>query len=118
MWYAPAIRWAASVGVATGYHRDNTRDFVFEPDKRLAREEFAAMLYRYAKLNGQGFTGAWAFPLDYPDAGSVEEWAYEPMCWLTMQGVIGGTNKGNLDPKGGAARAQVATMLMRYCTEA
>ena len=39
------------------------------------------------------------------------------MCWMTMNGVINGMD-GKLAPASGATRAQVATMLMRYCTSA
>ena len=114
VWYTEAIRWTSSVGVVTGFERDGAS--VFDPDAAVTREQFAAMLYRYAKLNGQGFTGAWMFPLDYPDAASVSEWADEAMHWMTMQGVINGID-GKLVPQGEASRAMVATMLMRYCTE-
>jgi len=114
MWYTEAIRWAASVGVVTGFERDGAT--VFDPDAAVTREQFAAMLYRYAKLNGQGFTGAWMFLLDYPDAGEVSEWADEAMHWMVMQGIINGVD-GKLVPQGDASRAQVATMLMRFCTE-
>ena len=90
---------------------------MFNPNGAVTREQLATMLYRYAQHKGQGFTGLWSFPLDYPDASSVSEWAYEAMCWMTMNGVINGMN-GKLAPASGATRAQVATMLMRYCTSA
>ena len=74
------------------------------------------MLYRYAKLDGQGFTGAWMFPLDYPDANNVSEWANEAMHWMIMKGIINGMG-GRLKPQSSATRAQTATMFMRYYTE-
>ena len=27
-----------------------------------------------------GWTGSWAFPLDYADAAELPDWAYEPFC--------------------------------------
>lgn len=115
-WYAGAIRWAAAVGVVTGFEREGVD--VFEPDAPVTREQVAAMLYRYAKLNGQGFTGSWMFLLDYSDAADVSEWANEAMHWMVMKSIIGGTVNeigiSVLDPQGTATRAQVATMLMRY----
>ena len=112
-YYAKAIAWAAEQGVTTGY-----ADGSFKPDQPINREQLAAFLYRYAKLQGKGFTGAWAFPLNYPDAQQVSEWAYEPLCWTTMKGVINGKADGTLAPKGNATRAQAAVMLMRYCETA
>ncbi len=114
-WYGPAIRWASAEGIVTGFERDGAT--VFDPDAAVTREQFAAMLYRLAQSDGKGFTGAWMFLLDYPDAASVGEWADEAMHWMVMQGVINGMD-GKLAPQGTATRAQVATMLMRYCENA
>ena len=80
----------------------------------MTREQLATMLYRYAQSKGQGFTGAWTFQLDYPDAERVSSYAYEALCWMTMNGVIGGMTDGTLNPQGSATRAQVATILQRY----
>ena len=108
-WYTEAIRWAAVNGIVTGYG-----DGRFGPNDVLTREQLATILYRYAKLKGHGFTGMWAFPLTFDDAPDVSDWAYEAMCWMTMNGVINGVGNNKLSPKGSATRAQVATMLMRY----
>lgn len=72
------------------------------------------MLYRYAQSQGLGFTGTWAFSLDYADADQVSEYAYEAMCWMTMNGIFDGVGDNMLDPAGTATRAQVATILMRF----
>ena len=50
----------------------------------------------------------------FEDAADVSDWAYEALCWMTMNGIIQGLDDGLLHPKGSATRAQVATMLMRY----
>lgn len=71
-------------------------------------------LYRYAQSKGQGFTGAWAFQLDYSDVDAVSDYAYDAMCWTTMHSIINGMGDGTLAPQGQATRAQVATMLMRF----
>ena len=108
-WYTEAIRWAAANEIVKGYN-----DETFGPMNELTREQLAAILYRYAKTKGQGFMGAWSFLLDYDDADQVSDWAYEAMCWMTMQGVIRGIRERVLSSKTGATRAQVATMLMRF----
>jgi len=108
-WYTEAIRWAAANGIVEGYSKEK-----FGPNDVLTREQLATILYRYAKMKGMGFTGMWAFQLSFDDASEVSDWAYEAMCWMTMNGIIQGTGNNMLSPKGSAARAQVATMLMRY----
>lgn len=37
------------------------------------------------------------------------------MAWTVGTGLIGGTDKGELNPNGSATRAEVAAILMRFC---
>ena len=53
--------------------------------------------------------------LDYDDADQVSDWAAEAMQWAVGAGIINGMTETTLVPQGNATRAQVATMLMRYC---
>ena len=108
-WYADAVAWAARTGAVKG-----TGDTTFSPDTPVTREQLAAILYRYAQDQGKGFTGAWAFPLDFSDAADVSEYAYEPLCWMTMNNVITGMGDGTLAPQANATRAQIAAMFMRF----
>jgi uncharacterized repeat protein (TIGR02543 family) len=101
---AEAKAWAKANGISDGTN----------PGKPVTRQQLAAMLYRYAQSQGQGFTGAWAFPLDYPDADQVADYAYEALCWMTMHGIIGGMADGTLNPGGTSTRAQLAVMLYRW----
>ena len=112
-WYTEAVRWAAAVGIVTGYSAEQ-----FAPNDAITREQMATILYRYVQYKGGGFTGMWMFLLDYPDRADVSEWAYEAMCWMTMNEIINGVADGDsvkLDPAGSATRAQTATMLWRFC---
>lgn len=109
-WYEEAVYWAAGEGIVSGYGNG-----LYGPNDPVTREQLATILYRYAQSKGQGFTGDWMFLLDYADRAEVSAWAYEPMCWMTMKGIINGTGNGMLDPKGCATRAQVAAMLQRFC---
>ena len=109
VWYADAVAWAARTGAVKG-----TGDTTFSPDTPVTREQLAAILYRYAQDQGKGFTGAWAFPLDFSDAADVSEYAYEPLCWMTMNNVITGMGDGTLAPQANATRAQIAAMFMRF----
>ena len=112
-WCADAVAWAAEEGLVEGYG-----DGTFRPDTAISRQQLAAMLYRYEQRDGGGFIGAWMFRLDFEDAGQVSDWAYEAMCWCTMNGIITGSTDGKLLPAGTATRAQTAAILQRYLTKA
>lgn len=97
-WYTKAQEWAVKNGVSDGTM----------PDASVSREQLAAMLYRYHgahAVSGQ-LTG-------YPDTDRVSDWAVEAMTWATGEGLINGMD-GRLNPQGGATRAQMAAMLMRF----
>lgn len=108
-WYTEAVRWAASEGLTSGYE-----DGSFGASDPLTREQLATMLYRYEQNRGGGFSGMWMFLLRYEDAAQISDWAYEPLCWMTMNGVISGKDNNLLDPAGFASRAETAQMLMKY----
>ena len=111
-WYSEAIRWAAGEGIVAGY--DNGK---FGPDDPITREQFAAMLWRYAKSEGYDVSiGENTNILSYTDASDVAEYAIPAMQWSCGVGIINGTGDGStLSPQGEATRAQVAAMLMRFC---
>ncbi len=103
-YYAEAVRWAVSQGVAAGY--GNGR---FGPDDPITREQFAAILYRCA--------GSPAIPdrvLDFIDAEQISPYAEDTLRWAVSEGLISGKGGGILDPQGEATRAQMAAVLMRY----
>ena len=50
----------------------------------------------------------------YPDAGQVQDYAQPAMAWAVAEGIVEGVD-GNLNPTGDATRAQIATILMRFC---
>ncbi|MBQ7605403.1 MAG: S-layer homology domain-containing protein [Firmicutes bacterium] len=110
MWFATAVGWASSKGIVGGYG-----DGKFGPNDKLTREQLVSILYRYAKFKGL-VTSAHVDISSYPDAGSVSEWAKEAMQWAVAEGLINGMD-GKLNARGDASRAQIATIIMRYCTE-
>ena len=111
-WYADAVNWASEIGIVKG-----TSETKFSPSAPVTREQLAAILYRYAQSQGKGFTGVWAFELEFSDANTVSDYAYEAICWMTMHGVIQGMGNGTLAPRANATRAQIATMFMRFAAE-
>lgn len=108
-WYVEAVSWAVSEGIVIGIS-----ETVFAPDSSITREQFAAVLYRYAQSEGLDVSDAWSSRLDFEDAALVGDYAYEALCWMTRQGVIEGSND-KLNPQGQTTRAEAATMLMRFC---
>ena len=104
-YYTNGISWASDKGVATGYD-----DGTYRPDQVITRQQLAAMLYRYA-----GNPDATGDELNFPDAANVSNYAKDAMKWAVENGIIQGKTDGRLDPHGLATRAQVATMMMRYC---
>ena len=113
-YYAEAIRWATSEGIAGGYGGG-----VFGPDDPITREQLAVMLHRYAQHEGYDVSiGEDTNILSYADAFTVSEYAVSALQWACGAGIISGTGDGStLSPHGQATRAQAAVMLMRFCEE-
>ena len=113
-YYAEAIRWATSEGIAGGYGGG-----VFGPDDPITREQLAVMLHRYAQHEGYDVSiGEDTNILSYADAFDVSEYAVSALQWACGAGIISGTGDGStLSPQGRATRAQAATVLMRFCEE-
>ena len=111
-WYSEAIRWAASEGIVSGYGNGT-----FGTNDSITREQFAAMLYRFAQEQGYDVSvGENTNILSYTDAEDVAEYAIPAMQWAVGAGIISGTGDGStLSPQGQATRAQAAVMLMQFC---
>lgn len=104
---APSVAWAYERGVVSG-----VGDGTFTPGGAVTREQIAAMLMRYAALNGG--VSARGKLSDFKDAASVSGWAEEAMAWAVGEKLVNGTGAGNLDPQGTASRAQVAQIIMNF----
>ena len=110
-WYAEAVRWAASEGIAVGYGNG-----YFGPDDVILREQLATMLYACAVRSGLDVSvGEDTSILSYADALDVSDWAVPALQWACGAGVIGGKPGGVLDPAAPATRAEAAVMLMQFC---
>lgn len=110
-WYADAVAWASANGVVNGASATS-----FEPDNAITREQMAAILYRYAQGKGYDVSvGEDTNILSYTDFDQLSEYAIPAMQWACGAGLITGDTTTTLVPQGNATRAQVATILMRFC---
>ena len=110
-WYAPYVAWANANGIVTGFDADT-----FSPASVVTREQMAAILYRYAQYKQYDVSvGEDTNILSYDDAASVSEYAVAALQWTCGAGLIQGTSETTLSPAASANRAQVATIMMRFC---
>ncbi|MDM8275794.1 S-layer homology domain-containing protein [Enorma phocaeensis] len=109
-WFYNSVSWAAQAGIFTGY------DGIFDPDGKLTREQAAAVLMRWASVNGEDVSGR-ADLSTFPDADGVSDWAVESVQWAVDAGVISGIEHDDgtltIAAQGTATRAQVAALMMR-----
>lgn len=103
-WYAKGIAWCKANG-----HVNGMTATTFVPNGNITREQFATMLYRYAK----GTAPAESKIASFADAASVSAYAKDAMNWAVDQGIVNGSNN-QLKPTASATRAELATMIARY----
>ena len=107
-YYTQAVAWAKENGLVNG-----VTDTLFRPSDSVTREQFAAILYRYASWKEQDVT-AQADLMSFADAAGVSAYAQIPMAWAVAEGLIQGISETTLSPRGATTRAQAATILVRY----
>ena len=81
---------------------------IFGPNQKLARAQFALILYRMEGQPAVDFTNP--FP-DVPD----DSWYTDAVLWAVKAGVVTGyTGSGKFGPSDDITREQMATMMYRY----
>ena len=108
-YYADAVYWARQNGIVSGMSAEQ-----FAPNNAITREQMAAILYRYAQFKGYDVSAKADLSV-YTDAAQVSTYATNAMAWANGAQLITGTSQTTLTPAGNATRAQVATILMRFC---
>ena len=110
-YYAKAVAWAEKNGIVNGYGEGK-----FGPNDVITREQLAAIMYRYSNYKKYNTSvGEDTNILSYNDISELSEYAVSSMQWACGAGLVNGIGDGKLAPKGNATRAQLATILMRYC---
>lgn len=108
-WYAESVAWAAQNGIISGVSETE-----FAPNSAITREQMATVIYRYAML--KGYTSTESSELDaFADADEISEYALDAFKWANAAGLINGVSETSISPKTSSTRAQVATILMRFC---
>ena len=101
-WYEAGCNWAVKNGISDGKN----------PTAPITREEFAAILFRYAQYRGKQAMER-ADLSSYTDAGAVSDYAEQAMQWAVAQAIVRGDNY-RLNPQGQTTRAEAAAMLHRF----
>ena len=112
-WYYNAVAWGYDKNIVAGM-----TPTTFAPDGLITREQMAVLLYGYTEKYAPAYLGGAASLNGFPDAASVSNWAYAAMSWAVGNGLISGIASDGADylaPSGGATRAQIAAIMMRYC---
>lgn len=117
-WYTDSVCWAYNAGVTTGYSATK----LFGVNDSLTREQLATFLYRYANLIGLDTTvrGDLSTMLN---ADQLKIYSKDAMEWAVGSGIIRGKESKdeygntifNLAPKAYTTRAELATIMYRFC---
>jgi len=108
-WYFDSVRWARINEIVLG-HSDGT----FKPYDTMTREQFAAVLYRYAVSLGLELPDI-VTDVEYADWDNINTFAQEAVEALTKAGVFQDINMpdGNFNPKDYITRAEAVSALYR-----
>ena len=108
-YYSKAIAWAGENGIISGYGSE------YGVGEAVTREDFAAILYRYAEYKGYDTTQGGMAVREFADYEEISEYAKTPVGWAVNTGIISGMGNGSVSPKTTTSRGQAAVMLMNFC---
>ena len=107
-YYSDAAAWAQKNGIVNGISETK-----FGPNENITREQFAAILYRYASFKGYD-TSAGRELSSFTDSDSISGYAVPAMQWAVETGLIKGRGESTLAPIENTTRAEMAEILYRY----
>ena len=110
-YYAEAVRWAAALGIVTGYS-----DGRFGAGDPITRQQMSVMLYRFAKALGMETAQSGAGAQEFDDFEQVSAYAEEAITWAVNAAILRGADN-RLMPQAPCTRAQMVTMLNRLLGE-
>ena len=116
-YYTDAICWAYANGIATG------NGGKFNPSSPLTRQQMATFFYRFSDYMELDIT-AKGDVTEMLNVDQLSDYAKDAMEWAVGTGIITGSEVNvngvtmkDLKPRGNTTRAQVATIIMRFCYE-
>ena len=110
-YYGEAVRWAAILGIVTGYS-----DGCFGAGDPITRQQMAVMLYRFARALGMETVQSGADARGFDDFEQVSAYAEEAIAWAANAAILRGADN-RLMPQAPCTRAQMVTMLNRLLGE-
>ncbi len=108
-WYTNAVNWANKKGIVSGVGNNK-----FAPNRKLTREEFITILYRYSQKYQKQQINKTADLSEFVDNHQISDYAVSAMQWAVSEGLIYGTADKTISPKSIAVRSQIASVFMRY----
>jgi hypothetical protein len=105
-YYGKAVAWAVDKGIITGYNNGK-----FGVGDKITREQVATIIYRF--MGKPAVSGVDETLEKFNDKGSVSAFAKDAIAWANLLGIITGKNATTLAPTATAARAEIATIVMR-----
>ena len=120
-WYTKAVNWMYETRIVNGIGRQ-----LFEPNTPITRQDMATILYGYSDMMRYNINNRATIYIQdlgngqtegvYKDGLKVSRYAVIGMEWCVANGFIMGTAQDTLSPKTTMTRAQMATILYRFCT--
>ncbi|WP_010244309.1 S8 family peptidase [Acetivibrio cellulolyticus] len=108
-YYAKYITWAKETGIIKGVGGN-----MFEPERKITREEMAHILYNYLKYRAEDIKFDIANTGSFTDRSSVSSWAVNSVDTIYRFGIINGLGNNTFAPKKTATRAEVSQMLNSF----
>lgn len=106
-YYSNAVKWASENNIVNAFKNN------FSPDENIIREQFAVIMYNYAKsikldINDKGNIS------NFSDSSDVSVWAIEAMEYALGSGLILENNDKNLNSKSTVIRAEAAYIINKF----
>ncbi len=105
-WYADAVAWAYSTGVASG-----TGNKTFSPEKNITRQDMAVMISNYAAKVAKITLSDDVARVDFADSKQISDYAVASVEAMQRAGIISGRGGNLFAPRAFATRAETSKMI-------
>jgi len=108
VYYSTYVSWAEKNEIIKGVGGNK-----FDPNRKITREEMAAILYRFAECLKVS-EGSSDTELEFVDFDKIDAWAMDSVKYCQENKIVAGRKDGSFAPQDTATRAEVATILKRF----